>query len=136
MIDVRIQSADFDPGKQIERLAVAHAAAVASLTIFANPDSEMSEMLVDHYPAMAKEELARIADEAAERWPLLAILVLHRHGRLSKGDRLAFVAAAASDRVIALEACDFLAREAMRRAPFWRREVQMEEEGAAQDRKG
>lgn len=129
MIDIRIQAADFDPGKQVERLANAHPAAVASLTTFVVTADDVSEILVDHYPAMAKEELARIAGEAAERWPLVAIVLVHRHGRLARGDRLAFVAAAAADRVTAAEACGYLTRELSRRAPFWRRDVAEEEEG-------
>lgn len=131
MIDIRVQAADFDPGRQLERLANVHPAAIASLTTFVVTKDDVPEILVDHYPAMAKEELGRIAGEAAERWPLVAIILLHRHGRLARGDRLAFIAAASADRVTAAEACDYLTRELSRRAPFWRRDVAREEEGRA-----
>ena len=57
-----------------------------------------------------------------------AIILLHRHGRLARGDRLAFIAAAAADRLIAAEACGYLTRELSRRAPFWRRDVAEEDE--------
>lgn len=128
MIDIRVQSADFDPGKQLERLSLTNPAAVVSLTILVAPQPGVAEILVDHYPAMAKEELGRIAEEAAQRWQLTGVVLLHRHGRLAIGDRISFVATAAADRAIAVEACDFLARETSRRAPFWRREVEVEEE--------
>jgi molybdopterin synthase catalytic subunit len=121
VIDVRVQAADFDPGKQLARLEAMHPAAVASLTVLVPSPDSGSHVLVDHYSAMAKDELTKIATEASERWPLVAAVLVHRHGRLAGGARLAFIAAAAADRATSMEACDFLARETTRRAPFWRR---------------
>ena len=127
MIDVRIQSSDFDPGTQLERLEALHPAAVASFTaLVAAAPGEGDEVMVDHYAAMAKDELARIAQEAAERWPLVAIILIHRHGRLTAGDRLAFAAAAAPERSAASEACHFLATQLTARAPFWKRPLPAE----------
>jgi molybdopterin synthase catalytic subunit len=53
---------------------------------------------------------------------------------MAGGARLAFIAAAAADRTIALEACDYLARETMRRAPFWRRSLPAIETSGASSR--
>ena len=47
MIDIRVQAADFDPGKQLERLANAHPAAVASLTTFVVTPDAVPEGVVD-----------------------------------------------------------------------------------------
>jgi molybdopterin synthase catalytic subunit len=115
MIDVRIQGADFDPGRQLVRLEELGAAAIASFTALADAD-----ILVDHYPALARNELARIASEAEARWPLTGLILLHRFGRLVPGERLAFAAVAAEGIDAAQEACAFLTSALRTRAPFWR----------------
>jgi molybdopterin synthase catalytic subunit len=122
MIDVRIQAADFDPGRQLRRLEELGAAAVASVTaIVDGPD--LAEARVDHYPALARRELARIGEDAAARWPLSGIILIHRHGTLAPGARLAFAAAAAPDPAAALDACAYLVEALRTRAPFWRKDI-------------
>ena len=122
MIDVRIQAADFDPGQQVRRLEELGNAAVASFVAIADCGEE--GMAVEHYPALARNELAAIAEEAEARWPLAGLILIHRHGRIAAGDRLAFAAAAAPNRAAALDACAFLVEALATRAPFWRRVVE------------
>lgn len=122
MIDVRVQSADFDPGRQLERLRGLGRGAVASHLCIAEVADDVTSILVEHYAAMAKGELGRIAEEAQARWPLSGIIVIHRHGSFVPGDRILFVGAASSDHQAALEACAYLARSVGERAPFWRKE--------------
>ena len=119
MIDVRIQAADFDPGQQLRRLEELGNSAVASFVAIAECGEE--GMAVEHYAALAKSELAAIAGEAERRWPLSGVILIHRHGRLTAGERLGFAAAAAPSRAAALEACAFLVEALATRAPFWRR---------------
>lgn len=123
MIDIRVQSGDFDAGRQIARLEELGPGGIATLIVHAAGGDEVSAVVIEHYAAMAKAELARIADEAGARWPLAGSILIHRHGRLARGERLLFVAVAARDHSVALEACTFLAGEVGRRAPFWRRDM-------------
>ena len=123
MIDVRVQSADFDPGRQLERLRELGRCSVASFIGAVEAGDDVGEVRVEHYAAMAKAELARIAAEAQERWPLAGIILVHRHGRFSPGDRLLFVAACSSEPEAATEACVFLAKAVRERAPFWRKDM-------------
>jgi molybdopterin synthase catalytic subunit len=123
MIDVRVQSVDFDPGRQLERLRELGRCAVASFIATVEAVDEVSEVRVEHYAAMAKAELGRIAAEAEDRWPLAGIILVHRHGRFLPGDRLLFVAACSSEPDAATEACVFLAKAVRERAPFWRKEI-------------
>jgi molybdopterin synthase catalytic subunit len=123
MIDVRIQAADFDAGRQVARLAELGRGAIASLLLLAKSAEDVTEILIEHYPAMAKAELSRIAGEADERWALGGIVLVHRHGRLAPGERMILVAAAASDATAAQQACAYIAGELRRRAPFWRKDV-------------
>lgn len=124
MIDIRIQAGSFDPGRQVERLGeLGGVAAVASFTGSLAAAEDVSEILVEHYAALAKSELGAIAAEAEERWQLAGAILIHRHGRMRPGERVVFVAAAAPDPTAAQEACAFLAQAMCERAPFWRKDV-------------
>ena len=123
MIDVRVQATDFNAGRQFARLAELGKAAIASLVLLAEASEDVTAVIVDHYPAMAKAELGRIAAEADARWPLEGIILMHRHGRMAPGDQLLFVAIASSSTKAAEEACSYIAAQTCLRAPFWRKEI-------------
>lgn len=122
MIDVRTQAADFDPGRQLARLAELGTTAVASFAAAADVPGDAVAIAIDHHPALAKNQLARIAAEAEARFGLSGLILIHRHGRIEPGQRIAFAAVAASSHGAALDALAFLA-DALARAPFWRREI-------------
>jgi molybdopterin synthase catalytic subunit len=123
MIDVRVQAGDFEPGAQLKRLEELGAGRVLSFTAAALAADDVEALLIDHYPALARSELGRIAAEAEARWPLAGLILIHRHGRIAPGARLAFAAVASPDDEAAFAACAFLAEALSRRAPFWRKEL-------------
>jgi molybdopterin synthase catalytic subunit len=122
MIDVRVQSDAFDPGAELERLEALRVGAVASFTGLVRADGGLIAMTLEHYPAMTQTALYDIAADAARRWPLAGLVVIHRHGRLVPGERIVFVAAASRHRAAALEACAYLIDWLKTDAPFWKRE--------------
>jgi molybdopterin synthase catalytic subunit len=73
------------------------------------------------YAPMAEGECARIAAEATARWDV-AVALEHRVGALAVGDAAVAIAAAASHRDAAFEACRFIIEEVKRRVPIWKRE--------------
>lgn len=123
MIEVRVQAEDFDPGVEIARLHAGRddIGAVASFVGLVR-GGEVAAMTLEHYPGMTERQLRAVADEAAARWPLQALIVVHRHGRLVPGDRIVLVAAASPHRAAAFEACAFLMDWLKTQAPFWKRE--------------
>lgn len=123
MIEVRVQTEDFDPGAEIARLHATRddIGAVASFVGLVR-GGEIATMTLEHYPGMTERQLRAVADEAAERWPLQGLVVVHRYGRLVPGDRIVLVAAASAHRSAAFEACAFLMDWLKTRAPFWKRE--------------
>jgi molybdopterin synthase catalytic subunit len=123
VIDLRIQTGDFDPGRQLARLGDLKEKAVASFTALLEVAPGVEAAIIEHYAALAKVELRRVAQEAQRCWPLAGLILIHRHGRLAPGDRLAFAGVAACDRAAALEALAFLIEALATRAPFWRKEV-------------
>ena len=123
MIHCSIGEADFDTGHWIGRLEALGGGAVASFTGIVRGEDELIGMRLDHYPAMTQAQVARIVDEARERWPLLGVVVIHRVGELQPGDRIVFVGTASSHRAAALESCAFLIDWLKTSAPFWKKET-------------
>ena len=123
MIEVRVQAEDFDPGAEIERLHAGRddIGAVASFVGLVR-GGEVAAMTLEHYPGMTERQLRGVADEAAARWPLQGLVVVHRYGRLVPGDRIVLVAVASPHRAAAFEACTFLMDWLKTSAPFWKRE--------------
>jgi molybdopterin synthase catalytic subunit len=132
---IKVQREDFDIGAELAALTRGNAK-VGGLAMFvglvrdvAAPGStggEISAMTLEHYPGMTEKRLAEIEAEARRRWPLEAVLIIHRYGRLEPGDRIVLVATASSHRQAALDSCAFLIDWLKTKAPFWKLE-----EGAA-----
>jgi molybdopterin synthase catalytic subunit len=123
VIDVRVQASVFDPGRQLARLEELGAGPVAAFSAAAQAPADVAALFIDHHPPLARNELARIAAEAEERWSLAGAILIHRHGRIAPGERLAFAAVAAATAETALAACTFLAEALRSHAPFWRKEM-------------
>jgi molybdopterin synthase catalytic subunit len=88
----------------------------------ANAGDRVAAMTLEHYPAMTERSIARITDEAERRWQLLACTVIHRVGRLTAGENIVLVLAAAAHRQPALDATAFLIDWLKTKAPFWKKE--------------
>ncbi len=80
----------------------------------------IAALTLEHYPGMAEAEIARHVEEASKRWPLLAVTVIHRHGRITPGEAIVLVATASSHREAAFAAASFLMDYLKTRAPFWK----------------
>lgn len=123
MIDIRIQSGDFDAGAQLERLAELRVAGVSGFVARLEATEDVEEIWIDHHAQLARTELSRIADEAVARWPLAGIILMHRQGRLDPGEQALFAGIAASDPLAANGACGWIVDQVRCRAPFWRKEI-------------
>jgi molybdopterin synthase catalytic subunit/molybdopterin converting factor small subunit len=75
------------------------------------------------YPEMADRVLRDVADEAAGKWPLHGVAILHAVGDLPVGERTVVVACSAAHRGEAFEACRYVIDEVKRRAPIWKKEI-------------
>jgi molybdopterin synthase catalytic subunit len=80
----------------------------------------IAALTLEYYPGMAEAEIARHVDEARARWPLLAVTVIHRHGRIAPGEDIVLVITASSHRQGAFAAAEFLMDYLKARAPFWK----------------
>ena len=124
MSDIRIQREDFDPGAELAALndGKGRTGAVASFIGLVRGDDGLIAMTLDHYPGMCESEIAAHVAEARKRWPILALRIVHRVGRLAPGERIVFVGVASSHRHAAFTAAEFLMDYLKTRAPFWKLE--------------
>ncbi len=124
-ITTRVQAQDFDAAAEYEalRAAVSGAGALVSFTgLCRDEGGRLAALELEHYPGMAEKAVARIAREANERFSLLGITVIHRHGVIAAGGNIVLVIAAASHRKAAFEAASFVMDYLKTDAPFWKKE--------------
>ena len=123
-IRVVVQAAPFDVAAEIARLkAAGGAGAIVTFTgVCRDEGGRLQALELEHYPGMAEEEIGRIASEAAGRFELAGLTVIHRYGRFSPGDDIVLVAAASLHRQAAFEAAGFLMDYMKTKAPFWKKE--------------
>ncbi len=124
---IKIQLADFDATAEVNGL-IAGDHNVGAVVSFIGLVRDMaggepvSGINLEHYPGMTERTLAEIEQQARDRWPLSASLIIHRHGDLAAGDRIVLVACASAHRQAAFDACNFLIDWLKTEAPFWKRE--------------
>jgi molybdopterin synthase catalytic subunit len=122
---IRIQAEDFDIGAEVSRIAQGRTDIGAIVTfsgLCRDEKGRLSALELEHYPGMAEAEIGRICETALDRWPLGALSVIHRHGRMMPGDNIVLVIAASPHRQAAFEAASFVMDFLKSRAPFWKKE--------------
>ena len=123
--EISVQHEDFDVGAEIAgrgegRRDVGAVASFVGLVRDANDGSGVRAMTLEHYPGMTERALEEIVEQAKARWSLLAVRVIHRHGRLEPADRIVFVGVASAHRGEAFAACEFIMDYLKTQAPFWK----------------
>ncbi|HSG61907.1 MAG TPA: molybdenum cofactor biosynthesis protein MoaE [Pseudomonadales bacterium] len=121
-----VDEADFDPAQlllQLHRQSPS-VGAVASFigVVRAVPDQPLEALHIEHYPGMTEAEIGRIVAIASQRWPIEAVQVYHRVGRLALGERIVWVAVSAAHRRASFAACEFIMDFLKTRATFWKKE--------------
>ena len=122
---VRIQREPFDAAAEAAKLTRGRTdvGALVTFTGVCRGDEAgepIAALTLEYYPGMAEAEFERHVAEAAERWPLLGVTVIHRHGRIQPGEDIMMVATASSHREAAFAAAEFLMDYLKTRAPFWK----------------
>ena len=121
---IRVQRDDFDIAREIELATAGHPGVGAVVTfsgICRDDGGSLAALELEHYPGMAERAINEIALEAAERWPLQAITVIHRFGRVAPGENIVLVLAASAHRQAAFDGAAFLMDFLKSKAPFWKK---------------
>ena len=122
---IRIQREPFDAAAEAARLTRGRTdvGAVVTFTGICRGDENgkpIASLTLEHYPGMAEAEIERHVAQACTRWPLLAVTVIHRHGRIVPGEDIVLVVTTSSHREAAFAAAEFLMDYLKTRAPFWK----------------
>jgi molybdopterin synthase catalytic subunit len=126
-----IEQQTFDPWQAIvdhqQQSALANqfgatASFIGSMRDF-NDNTDVSHMVLEHYPAMTQRYLNQLEQQAKQRWNLLDTLIIHRVGDISPADPIVLIACWSAHRRAALDACSWLIEELKHNAPFWKKET-------------
>ena len=124
-VTTRVQAEDFDVSAEYEalRAVTTGAGAIVSFSgLCRDEGGRLSALELEHYPGMAEKALARTAEAATARFNLAGITIIHRFGKITAGENIVLVIAAASHRKAAFEAADFVMDYLKTDAPFWKKE--------------
>ncbi|MGI9025686.1 MAG: molybdenum cofactor biosynthesis protein MoaE [Burkholderiaceae bacterium] len=126
-IVVRVQAGDFDVGAELAALRIGKPAVGAIANFIGivrdvNDDAHVGTLALEHYPGMTERAIEAICEQAAARWSLFDVTVIHRYGTLAPTDQIVLVATSSAHRGDALEACGFIMDFLKTQAPFWKKE--------------
>ena len=122
---ISVRHEDFDIASEIAALTGGRTDIGAVVTfsgLCRDEGQTLAALELEHYPGMAEAELGRIGRQALERWPLLGLRIIHRHGKILPGENIVLVITASPHRQAAFEAASFLMDFLKTRAPFWKKE--------------
>lgn len=77
----------------------------------------------DAYPEMAEKQLARVGEEASQRWEICRMAIAHRVGPVQITEPSVMIAVSAAHREAAFAACRFAIEEIKKTVPIWKKEV-------------
>lgn len=83
---------------------------------------EVSGLTYDAYPEMAEAKLAEVIQQAADRWVLERVAVVHRYGSLALGDIAVAVVTASAHRAESFEAARWIMDTIKKVVPIWKKE--------------
>ena len=75
------------------------------------------------YREMAERELARIGEQAREKWPICKMAIVHRLGPVQIGEASVIIVVSSAHRDAAFAASRFAIEEIKKTVPIWKKEV-------------
>jgi molybdopterin synthase catalytic subunit len=122
----RVTSEPLDPNELLGAVRKDESGAVVLFHGVARNNSEGRRVIAleyDAYPSLAEKKLHEVAGEVRCRWPVTAIAVLHRTGRLAIGETSLLVAVSSAHRQEAFEACHYAVDRIKQIVPVWKKEI-------------
>jgi molybdopterin synthase catalytic subunit len=110
----------------VDFVADPEAGAVATFIGTTRNNNEGRKVLAldyEAYPEMAQKELARLGQEASEKWPICRMAIVHRLGPVQITEPSVIIAVSAAHREAAFAACRFAIEEIKKTVPIWKKEV-------------
>ena len=114
-----------DPEAITDRVRSSTAGAVITFlgtTRDSTADRDVLHLEYEAYEPMAEKKLAEVAQEMMDKWPLTAVAISHRLGRLEISDISLVVAVASQHRGYAFEAAQYSVDRLKQMVPIWKKE--------------
>ena len=128
-----IQEQDFDQGELYAQLqsqasakTIGNTGAIVTFTGLVrdfNNAGDIDGIELEHYPGMTEKALEDICNEAAQRWKISGLTVIHRVGRLFPGDNIVLVLVSSKHRGDAYNSNEFIMDFLKSKAPIWKKET-------------
>jgi molybdopterin synthase catalytic subunit len=103
------------------------AAGAVSTFIGATRDNNEGRSIIsldyEAYPGMAEQEMEKLGGEAAEKWEITRMAIVHRIGNVPIGEASVIIAVSAPHRDDAFKACRYAIDELKKRVPIWKKEI-------------
>src|SRR3954451_5875737 len=100
--------------------------AIVSFTGISRPESKdglpVDRLVLEHHPTLTRQSLEDIAVQAAQRFDVSHVRVVHRCGEILPGEPIVFAGAPSVHRRAAFEAADYLMDRLKTEAVLWKRE--------------
>lgn len=126
-VKVTIQAELFDAGELVNQFTrnMPEAGAVTTFTglVRSTPDKPIEAMILEHHPTLAQKQIELFAQQAIDRFSLLAVQVVHRFGEMKVGEPIVQVMAASHHRQAAFDGANFVMDWLKTDAPFWKKEI-------------
>jgi molybdopterin synthase catalytic subunit len=123
--EVEVRREDFSVGAEYEALLAAAPGSGACVVFTGRVRGEgaLEALELEHYPGMTEASIAVVIAEARTRWPIGAVRVIHRTGRLAVGEQIVLVGVCSAHRDAAFAAAGFMMDYLKTRAPIWKKEI-------------
>lgn len=124
---ISVQADDFNIADEInalnkDRTDIGAIATFTGLVRDIHSEKVIKSMTLEHFPAMAEQELEKIGNDAKNRWPIEGLTIIHRYGKLLPGDQIVLVITSSHHREAAFNAAQFIMDWLKTDAPFWKKE--------------
>lgn len=129
---VLLTAQPFDPAALLAEFSAGRteAGGIVSFTGLVRSEGGSVEALeLEAYEGFTEAAIIRIAETAIERFALQDVAIVHRTGKMTPGEPVVFVAAAAPHRRAAFEGADQVMDYLKSRAPFWKKSWDEKGEG-------
>ena len=123
---IRLAREPLDPTVEAAALVVGDAGALVQFTGLVRATDGTTALVLHHHPGMTLQSMEALAAAARARFDLTALSVTHRVGRMTPGEPVVWVAAAALHRRAAFQAVDFLMDGLKSEALFWKQEERVD----------
>ncbi len=124
-ISISIQSDDFSHNEEYQKLCN-DSPRIGAIVTFCGlvrefDDSNGKGLFLEHFAGMTEKTLENICKQAAERWPIISMRIVHRIGAMELGEQIVFVGVNSAHRKAAFHACEFIMDFLKTDAPFWKK---------------